>query len=186
MSQLLLEALAASIPLAALAVFAALAVERMGASVKLRVCAWTLALLLPAAPVPAMLTIHALGVPSPFTALEAVVDHGPVVALVEPAAGLQPLAAPAPEPAKAPGPRLPIVALLLGLAGAGAAVRLGQLALGLRRVARLKAGSQAIADPELARRLGGGLRDRSRRAPARRRPPRGRRPGVRAPRPGRG
>ena len=150
MSQVLLIALAASIPLAALSLFAAWTVEAMGADVRLRLCAWTAALLLPAVPAPAMLAIHALNIPSPFAASEPRTE--PVVMLIEPTAQLAP--APAPRPAS----KLPIAALLLGLAGAGAALRLGQLALGLRRVARLKAGSQAISDPELAARLGRGVR----------------------------
>ena len=152
MSQTLLIALAASIPVALLAWAAAWAVEAMGAGLRLRLCAWSVALLLPAAPIPAMLAIHALGVPSPFAAIELAppADSEPVVALIQPEV--------VPAPAPKPEPRLPIAALLLGLAGAGAALRLGQLGLGLRRVARLKAGSESIADPELAARLGGGVR----------------------------
>ena len=160
MSQILLTALLASLPLAALALFAAWSVERIGAGLRLRLAAWTTALLLPIALAPAMLAIHALGVPSPFTALEAALAPEPAVALVAPAAGLQPLPQVMLEPpAAAPArPHLPIVALVLGVMAVGAAVRLGQLAFGLRRVARLRATSEAIADPGLAQRLGGGVR----------------------------
>ena len=161
MSQVLMMALIISLPLAALALLAAWSVERMGAGLRLRLAAWTAALLMPAAVVPAMLAIHALDVPSPFAALEAALAPEPAVALVAPAAGLQPAPRAMLEPAGAPTPAkpgLPIAALLLGLVGAGAAVRLSQLAVALRRVARLRATSEAIADPDLARRLGGGVR----------------------------
>ena len=154
MSQILLEALGLSIPVAVLAFLAAWVIERMGANLRLRLCAWTAALLLPAAPIPAMLAIHALGVPSPFAAMEPAPTR--VVELVIAVGDAAPAPAPAPQPK--PAPPLPIAALLLGLAAAGAALRLGQLALGLRRVARLKAASEAIPDPELAARLGQGVR----------------------------
>ena len=150
MSQILLIALAAGVPLAALTLLAAWVVEAMGADVRLRLCAWTAALLLPAVPAPAMLAIHALNIPSPFAALEPRPE--PVVVLVARTADLAPASIPR------PAPKLPITALLLALAGAGAAFRLSQLALGLRRISRLKAASDAIADPELATRLGRGVR----------------------------
>ena len=150
MSQILLVALAVSIPLGVLAFIAAWAVEVMGADVRLRLAAWTAALLLPALAGPAMLGIHILGVPSPFAALQAAPADEPEVALV------QPPAAYGPKPA--PPPQRPLVPLALGLIGAGAALRLGQLALGLRRVARLRAASEPITDPDMAARLGGGVR----------------------------
>ena len=153
MSQILLMALAVSLPLALLAFAAAWAVEAMGAGVKLRLCAWTAALLLPALPAPAMLAIHGLGVPSPFAALQA----EPVVALVDPTAVAVPLPAPKLE-SEPPPAHIPWVPLALGLIGAGAALRLGQLALGLRRVARLKAASEPISDPDVAAQLGHGVR----------------------------
>ena len=148
MNQLLIEALAASLPLAALALLAAWAVDVMGASLRLRLAAWTGALLLPAAPVPAVLAIHALSIPTPFAALQAPPE--PVIARVEPID----MAARPSRPVRRP----PIAELLLALAGAGAVLRLGQLVLGLNRVARLRAASAPIPDPELAARLGQGVR----------------------------
>ena len=126
----------------------------MGAGVRLRLCAWTAALLLPVAPAPAMLTIHALGVPSPFATLEPVLAAPPRI--TEPAMDL---AAPSRSSLVSPlAPHIPIAALILGLAGLGAALRLGQLGLGLRRVARLVADAEEIGDPDLAARLGRGVR----------------------------
>ena len=93
MNQILLMALVASLPLAVLAFAAAWRVEAMGAGVRLRLCAWTAALLLPALPAPAMLAIHALDIPSPWAALDTAIN-GPVVALVPPAGQI---AAPAPR-----------------------------------------------------------------------------------------
>ena len=151
MSQILLVALGASLPLALLAFAAAWAVEAMGADVRLRLCAWTAALLLPALPTPAMLAIHALDIPSPFAVMR-VPEAAPPAVLALPAN------AAAMAPAPLPAPRLPLVALALGLLGAGAALRLAQLALGLRRVARLKAASEPISDPHMAAQLGRGVR----------------------------
>jgi len=150
MSQLLLMALAASVPLAVLAFAAAWIVEAMDADVKLRLCAWTAALALPVLPLAAMPAIHLLGIASPFAPPQATVQEAaPAMTPVPPAA----IAASRPRP-----PALPLVPLTLGLIGAGAVVRLGQFGLGLRRVARLKAASLPIADPDMAARLGRGVR----------------------------
>jgi hypothetical protein len=161
MTQTLLIALIASAPAAGLSFAAAWAVEAMGAGLKLRLAAWTTALLLPVALVPAMLAIQSLGVRSPLAELRepppaAAPASAPDNVAVASSPELLPVLAPGPV-----GPPLPPISLpmaLLGLIAAGAVLRLGGLGLGLRRVARLAARSEAIVDPALAARLGRGVR----------------------------
>src|SRR4051812_27598240 len=75
MSQTLLISLAATVPLAALSCVAAVAVERSGAGLRLRLNAWRAAFLLPLLVVPAMLTVAAFEVRSPLALAPLVSAH---------------------------------------------------------------------------------------------------------------
>lgn len=161
MIQTLLVALAASIPLSGLAWLAAWIVEASGADLRLRLKGWTAALAAPLAMAPIMLAVQALAIRSPIALL-----HPPLPAQDTPTLAPDQVqaAVEAIPPASTAAP-IPWALILLGLIGLGALMRLVGLALALRRVARLAARSEAIADPALARRLGGRVRQADSDAP---------------------
>ena len=150
MSQTLLIALALTLPFSALAGLAALAVERTGPSLALRLITWRAAFLLPMLIVPVMLATAALGVRSPLALAEA----QPQSATSAPRLA-NPRSLSAPE---IPKPGISIQALILATLAAGALLRLTGLAIGLRRVSQAAADASAIDDPLLVGHLGPGVR----------------------------
>ena len=152
MSQILLIALLATLPAAALAWICAWSVEAMGAGLRLRLRAWTVALLLPVAMAATMLAVRALDVRSVLADLREP-PAATVAVVAEPPAASVPIQA-----TPTTGPAIPIAAIVLIIVAAGAAFRLAGLAMGLRRVALMAARSEDIGDPALASKLGRDVR----------------------------
>ena len=148
MSATLLIALLAGVPLAIISWLAAATVERFGAGVRLRLAAWSAALIVPIALAPTALIIESLDIHSPLAALRTTPAPQTTVTDVP----VTPTIAPPPTAATQATLSAPTFTLtdlawtqvILAFLAIVATLRLAALAFALRRVSRLVAASEPL------------------------------------------